>query len=632
MQSILKSLESPQAIRGLSVAQLEQLAQEVRDLIIQTVSDTGGHLAANLGVVELTIALLSVFDPPEDKLVWDTGHQTYAYKILTDRRDRFKTLRQEGGISGFPRRDESPYDAFGAGHAGTALSAALGFAAQRDIAGGHEDVVSIIGDAAMCNGISLEALNNVSSAARRLVVVLNDNEMSISGNVGALSRYLGKLLANPRYNRIKSTVEDIAEKLRMGVLRPGYHRVEEALKSFFVGNVFFEELGLRYVGPIDGHNIHALQDALTIAKDYDCPILLHVATQKGKGYAPAESEPEKWHGTSCFDVDTATSLSPKRPGYSEMFGHVLCEQAKKNDRICGITAAMCKGTGMRNFSSRFAQRFFDVGICEEHALVFAAGMAASGALPVVALYATFVQRAADCVMHDICLQDLPVILCLDRAGVVGDDGPTHHGIYDIAMLRPFPNVSIMQPRCQEELSQMFAAAVAYNGPVVIRYPRGTAVSDPSVNAEESIEWGKAEVVRSTTGSADALWLWALGDMLPHAVDAAERLSQSRFDVGVVNARFVKPLDVALLKQQVVAGCHRFVTIENGARSGGFGSAVLETLSEMTAETHLLRLGWPDAFVTHGRVDRLFEIHGLDATAVASNVESWCSGFKGGKKS
>ncbi len=618
MDEILKKLEDIESIKGMSDAELLSLADATRSYIIDTVSRTGGHLAANLGVVELTIALLRVFNPPADKLVWDTGHQTYAYKILTDRRDEFATLRQPGGISGFQKRSESEYDAFGAGHAGTALSAALGMAAERDRSDGKEHVVAIVGDASVCNGISLEALNNVSSATKRLIVVLNDNEMSISGNVGALSRYLGKLLANPRYNRVKTSFEGFAQKLRMGKLRPGYHRFEEALKSFFVRNVLFEEFGLRYVGPVDGHNIQALSDAFTVARDYDKPILLHVATQKGRGYPPAEKSPESWHGTSCFDVPTGDRAPSSKEGYSHVFGQALVDLAADDSRICGISAAMCAGTGMNLFAERFPERFYDVGICEEHAVVFAAGQATMGSRPFVALYSTFVQRAVDCVMHDVCLQKLPVVFCLDRAGIVGDDGPTHHGVFDISMMRAMPGLTIMQPRGKDELKSMLRFAVELNAPVVVRYPRGAAVDDTAAEAAPALELGRAEVL--TPAGDNAVWFWALGDMVPVALDASEQLRSSGIDAGVVNARFVKPLDVDLLRSQLSAGARCVVTLENGSVCSGFGSAVLEAVSDSGSATQVLRVGWPEQYIEHGTPVDLMKKYGLDAQSVVDRVK------------
>ena len=612
---ILDSLGGPGDIAGLTFEEMTSLSEEVRAFIVETVSRTGGHLAANLGVVELTVALLRVFAPPRDKILWDTSHQVYAYKILTDRKAAFGTLRQHGGISGFLRREESEYDAFGAGHAGTALSAALGMAVARDRRAGDEHVVAILGDGAAGCGVSFEALNNLAGTTGRLIVVLNDNEMSISQNVGSVSRYLGHLLANPRYNRWKSSVESAASKLGMGLLRSIYHRFEEATKSLFLRNVFFEEFGLRYVGPINGHNIHALVDALTIAEESIKPIILHVSTHKGRGYSFAEEQPEKWHGTSSFDVDSGASLSSSTgESYSSVFGGTLTRLAESDERIVAITAAMTKGTGLALFAERFPNRFYDVGICEEHAVVFAAGLATEGVVPVFAVYSTFMQRAIDYVIHDVCLQNLPVVFCLDRAGVVGDDGPTHHGVFDLALLRPIPNLVIMQPADERELANMLYTATRLGKPVVIRYPRGSGPGTPIDGELSELELGRAECVRD----GEEAQLWALGDMLPLAGNAAAQLSDRGVNAGVVNARFVKPLDSALLavhakRATVVA------TLENAVAAGGFGSAVEESLVSQGYTGRVVRFGWPDRFVSHGKTDTLMAEAGLTAEKIADAV-------------
>lgn len=613
MSSVLERIEGPAAVQALTVDEQVRLADELRHRILGTVSRTGGHLAANLGVVELTIALLHSFAPPRDKIVWDVSHQTYAWKLLTGRQHRFDTLRQANGLSGFLRRDESDSDAFGSGHAGTALSAAMGMAAARDRRAGAEYVVAVVGDAAMGNGISLEALNNLSGTTRRLIVVLNDNEMSIATNVGSLSRHLGRLLASPKYNRWKAAVERFGQQLRMTPLRGAYHRIEQAVKSLFLRNAVFEEFGLRYMGPIDGHDLRALADALAIAKAYNKPILLHVATQKGRGYPPAEAAPDRWHGVGRFDIARA-ELVETAPGYSQRFGECLARLADDDPRLVAITAAMCAGTGLAPFAERHRDRFFDVGICEEHAVIFAAGLAAEGLRPVVAIYSTFIQRAVDCIMHDVCLQKLPVIFCLDRAGVVGADGPTHHGIFDIPMLRCLPGLTIMQPADEAELARMLTTAQQHDGPCVIRYPRdpGPGVSPPAKPLPLPI--GRAEIAEDAGGAAH-VWLWALGDMLPLARDAAARLRSAGVATGVVNARFIKPLDTDLLSRQARQGV-RFATLENGAIAGGFGSALQEALAELGHPHPVRRFGWPDDVVGHGTTAQLMAEHGLTAAAVA----------------
>jgi 1-deoxy-D-xylulose-5-phosphate synthase len=616
MNAILDRVNTPDDLKGLSLAELEVLSGEVRERIIDTVSRTGGHLAANLGVVELTVALLRVFDPPGDKLVWDTGHQTYAYKLLTGRKDRFDTLRQVDGISGFLKRSESPYDVFGAGHAGTAVSAALGVAVARDQKQGHEHVVAILGDAAAGCGVTFEALNNLSGTTSRLIVVLNDNEMSIAQNVGSMSRYLGGLLANPRYNRWKRSVEDVARRMHMDPLRSLYYRIEEAVKSLFLPNVVFEEFGMRYVGPVNGHNLHALVDALTVARESNKPILVHVSTRKGYGYRPAEEHPETWHGTSPFDV--ATGLSPKNNdmSYSDVFGRVLVRLAEQDPRIVGITAAMCAGTGMKPFATRFPDRFFDVGISEEHAVLFAAGLSTEGLMPIFAVYSTFLQRAVDYVIHDVCLQDLPVVLCLDRAGVVGDDGPTHHGVFDLALLRPVPGLVIMQPRDEAELANMLYTATRLGKPVVIRYPRGTGPGAPVPDRFEALPLGKAEVIRP----GREVQIWALGDMIPLAEKVAAGLAEDGIQAGVVNPRFVRPLDGALLAEQSV-DAQVMVTIENGIIKGGFGSELREHLAALGYSGRVLKFGWPDAFVPQGKPSQLMERYGLTAPDLVSRIRA-----------
>lgn len=619
MNPILANIKSPAELKAMDCAALGGLAQEVRDLIIQTVGATGGHLAANLGVVDLTVALLKVFAPPRDRILWDVSHQSYAYKILTDRRDRFGTLRQHQGISGFLRRSESPYDTFGAGHAGTALSAALGMAAARDRDGEDSHVVAVVGDGALGCGLSFEALNAVASTARRLIVILNDNEMSIAANVGSISRYLGDLLANPRYNRWKSSMEGfLARQLRPNWLRRVYYRMEEAVKGLFLRSVLFEEFGLRYIGPIDGHDIGRLVSVLEIARDYDRPILLHVATIKGRGYQPAEAEPEAWHGATPFDVATGRRLQTSdHLTYSSAFGIATEQLAEHDPRIVAITAAMPSGTGLSNFARRFPDRFYDVGIAEEHAMVFAAGLATAGRIPIVPLYSTFSQRVVDYVLHDICLQNLPVIICLDRAGIVGDDGPTHHGLYDIALFRAIPNLIIMQPGDEQELLDMLTAAVNWNRPVMIRYPRGGTGRFRNLDAPRPLEIGKAEVI-ATGGN---LAFWALGDMLPLAVATADRLRETRPDLQptIVNARFIYPPDITLLREQANV-MRMFAVFENGTTSGGFGSALQETLDELCKRPPpVMRFGWPHRFIPHGTCDLLMNEAGLTPVKLAERI-------------
>ncbi len=596
-----------------------QLAAEVRERIVETVAKNGGHLASNLGVVELTIALLAIFRPKTDRIVWDVSHQGYAWKLLTGRADQFRTLRQHGGISGFLKRHESPCDAFDAGHAGTAISAALGLAAARDMAGRDEHVVAVVGDASFSNGISLEALNNVAATTNRFIVVLNDNEMSISQNVGALSRYFGRLLSSNRYNRVKKAIETAAKKLHLDPLRGTYYKMEHALKGLFVRNGFVESLGLRYVGPIDGHDFKSLLSALAIARDSDRPILLHIGTTKGKGYAPAESEPHKWHGVGPFDRETGKP-KPSSPGFSAAFGEALSRLAEEDKRVVAITAAMKSGTGLDTFAAAHPERFYDVGICEEHAATFAGGLAAAGMHPFVAIYSTFAQRAVDSVFHDICLQNLPVTFCLDRAGVVGADGPTHHGLYDIPLLRPLPNIVLLQPRDETMLGKMLRAALELPSPCAIRYPRGKGIpiSDAPADSDTPVEIGKAEIVRKPVRDMADIWIWALGDMIASAIEAADLLEKEGLSVGIVDPRSIKPLDTRLLLAQART-CARIVTIENGCAVGGFGSAVLEALA--TARLPGAQVfGFPDTIVGQGTQKELLADYGLDGISIAAKIK------------
>ncbi len=620
--SRLEQITQAADVAALPAHELPALADEIRRRLVEVVSRTGGHLASNLGVVELTIALLRVFRPPADKIVWDVGHQSYPWKLLTGRAGRFHTLRQPEGLSGFTKRGESPCDAFGAGHAGTAISAAMGMAVARDRRGGGEAVVAVVGDASLGNGISLEALNALASVTRRLIVILNDNEMSIGGSVGALSSHLGRLLASPRYNRWKTAAERFGHALRLDRLRAPYHRTEQAVKSLFLKNALFEEFGLRYMGPVDGHDLRALCDALTVAKGYDRPIVVHVSTLKGRGFRPAEQNPEAWHGVGCFDPGSGAARAHGR-GYSQMMGERLCALARRDPSVAAVTAAMCAGTGLDGFAKEYPERFFDVGICEEHAVVFAAGMAAQGFRPFVALYSTFLQRAVDCVMHDVCLQRLPVAFCIDRAGVVGGDGPTHHGLFDIPMLRCLPEIVLMQPRDEAELGRMLETARRLDGPSAIRYPREAPPPAAALGGNEPPEplaVGEAEEIEPAAGAGTCVWFWALGDCVPLACAAAALLRARGKSAGVVNARFIKPLDRARLERQAAAGA-LFATIENGALAGGFGSALAETVAACgVPAARVLRFGWPDRFVPQGTCEGLRETFGLTAPAIAGTVE------------
>lgn len=620
--ALLDQIASPADLRALPAERLPELAAELREEIVATVAANGGHLASNLGVVELTIALLRVFDPPEDKVLFDVSHQSYAWKLLTGRRDRFRSLRRTGGLAGFQKRSESPCDAFGAGHAGTAVSAALGLAAARDRRGGREAVVAVVGDASAACGVSLEALNNVRETTSRLLVVLNDNEMSIGRPTGALSRAFGRMLASPGYNRWKARIEEYGvRRLRLGGLRGHYHALESRLKSLFVrrANTIFEQLGLRYVGPVDGHDIALLEGAFRALRDSPVPVLLHVRTRKGLGFAPAEADPEAWHSTGPFDPATG-ARKPVAAGsvaWSDAFGAALCEEAGKNPNVFALTAGMASGTGLSEYARRFPERFRDVGICEEHQMTTAAGMAAGGLRPVVAVYSTFLQRSVDAVIHDAALQGLPVVLALDRAGAVPGDGATHHGVFDIALLRPVPGLAVAQPRTPADLRRLLRTALSLPYPVAIRYPRGAAPDDTAEDRGELLPVGRAREL-SRTGPAPSVAIWTLGPEDDWAAETAELLKAKGVDSVRVDARWAKPVDEELLRSQADAGVRVFLTFEDAVRTGGFGEAVRDAIAAHPARPRVVSFGWPDSFVPHAtsRADLLarFSLRPEDAAA------------------
>lgn len=618
---LLDQIRSPDDVKGLCVEQLPQLAQEIREELIHVTAKNGGHVGPNLGVVELTIALHRVFSTPRDKFVFDVAHQGYIHKLLTGRQgDFFRKIRQTGGASGFLTRDESAHDSFGAGHAGTALSAALGMASARDLKGTDEHVVALCGDAAFTCGITLEALNNVVASTKRLVVILNDNEWSIAKNVGAIAKSLNRLSTNRTYNKLHNDIEKFFLGLPGG---PGmnrlWHKWKRETKDFFVESSLFEKFGLRYIGPIDGHNLDELIKNLEFARDTDTPILLHIITEKGRGLDAARAHPEKFHGLGAFDPTTGEAKGGgpgTPPNYQDVFGKELVRLATTDKRIVGITAAMPSGTGLNHLATALPSQFFDVGIAEEHAALFAAGLATQGLKPVVAIYSTFLQRAYDPIIHDVALQRLPVVFCMDRAGLSPNDGATHHGLFDIAYLRPVPHALIMAPANEHDLADMMATALAYNGPAFIRYPRGACTGQPAKSARGLIPLGRAEIVRSGTDVV----IWAIGTMVADALVLAESLAtEDGLDVGVVNARFVKPLDRELLLRH--AGKARLiVTLEDHVATGGFGTAVLEALSDAGLSVPLERLGWPDAFIGHGSSQAaLREAHGLSPASMLARV-------------
>lgn len=608
---LLDKIETPADLRKLSVDELPVLAQEIRDEIVATVSKTGGHLAPSLGVVELTIALHYVFNTPHDRLIWDVGHQAYAHKLLTGRRDRFHTLRQKGGLSGFPKRSESPYDHFDAGHSSTSISAGLGMSAGLDLK--HEDarVISVIGDGSLTGGIAFEGLNQAGELEKNLIVVLNDNEMSISANVGALSSFLSRKLTKKRYIAFKRevqiflrTVPGIGENIIQLIKRS-----EDSLRSLISPSFLFEAFDFEYLGPIRGHRFDLLIEAFTNSKNLDGPVLIHVHTEKGKGYGPAEENPAHFHGVGAFEVKTGNSKkkAAAQPTYTEVFGQTLVELAEADDKIVAITAAMPEGTGLAYFKEKLPERFYDVGIAEQHAVTFAAGLSLEGFRPVIAIYSTFMQRGFDQIVHDVCLQNLPVTFAMDRGGLVGEDGPTHHGIFDLSFMRALPNMTIMAPKDENEFRRMLKSAVYHDGPVSLRYPRGRGTGVLLDQEIKPLEFGRAETLRS----GGDLLIVAVGAMVLPALEAAEILACEGIEAAVINARFVKPLDEEMIITEAKAS-GKVLCVEENTILGGLGSAVSEILTEIgLPNLRIKRLGIPDVFVEHGTQAELRADLGLD---------------------
>ncbi|MBI3911710.1 MAG: 1-deoxy-D-xylulose-5-phosphate synthase [Armatimonadetes bacterium] len=621
MMRLLDNINDPRDLKGLSLAQLKQLAQEIRTEIIQGISRTGGHFAPNLGVVEITIALHSLLDSPRDKIVWDVGHQSYPHKLLTGRRDRFHTIKQLGGISGYCKRSETPHDCWEAGHGSTSIAGALGFARARDLRGGDETVVAVIGDGSLTGGLAYEALNNAGHSHTSLIIILNDNAMSIAPNVGALAKYLGRARSDPRYLWAKQEIEQIVQHLPLGDrIWQAVHRMKDGAKQLLIHGMLFEELGLTYLGPIDGHDIEIIRVTLEQAKRIGGPVLIHAITQKGKGYAPAEANPFKWHATSGFDPETGEprAKGSGKPTYSKVFAQSLIRLAQKDPKIVAITAAMPDGTGLIDFQKVFPERFYDVGMAEQYAVCFAAGLAAAGKRPVAAIYSTFLQRAYDQVIHDVCVQNLPVVLCLDRGGIAGEDGPTHQGAFDIAYLRCLPNMVVMAPRDDLELQRMLATALRHNGPIAVRYPRATGTGAPILDDPEPLPIGVGEILRDGHDVA----LVGFGYGVEPALGAADLLAAEGFEAMVVDPRFAKPLDLELLVH-AARRCGVLVTIEDGVRMGGFGSGVLELFQDHGLwNVPVLRLGLPDQFIEHGARPLLLQKWGLDAAGVAASVKSF----------
>jgi 1-deoxy-D-xylulose-5-phosphate synthase len=622
MKSLITTINSPGDLDGLSFAELESLAAEIRQLIISTCAANGGHLAPSLGVVELTLALHRVFRSPVDKIVWDVGHQAYAHKIISGRRDAFASLRKLNGISGFPKRAESGHDVFDVGHSSTSISAALGMAVSRDLKGARNKVVAVIGDGSMTGGVAFEGLNYAGHLNKDLIVVLNDNEMSIAENVGALSNFLSRTITNEFVHKIKKDIESFLEGLDSfgrGALKAA-KRAEESLKGIFTPGMLFEAFGFEYIGPIDGHDIRQLQETFEKVKNFDDAVLIHVLTKKGKGYPPAESNPALFHGVGSFDQETGKVIKLKgaAASYTAVFGDTLCKLAADDDSIVAITAAMPDGTGLARFAKEFPGRFFDVGIAEQHGVTFAAGLAAAGLKPVFAVYSSFLQRGYDQLLHDVCLQNLSVVFAIDRAGVVGSDGPTHHGVFDLSYLRLIPNLAVMAPKDENELQHMLASAIHYSQPVAVRYPRGSGNGVPLDQIAAILPFGKGELLRQ--GGEGGGVLIAAGNMVAVALQAADILALAGIAVSVVNVRFIKPLDRELLLPLAKAG--RIFTIEDNVLQGGLGTALLELLEEEGLPlTAVCRIGYPDRYIEQGEQAELYERYGLTPAAIAARVKA-----------
>ena len=612
-EKLLDGINSPSDLKKLSYKEKDMLSNEIRTKIINTISKTGGHLASNLGVVELTIALHSVFNTPKDKIVWDVGHQTYVHKILTGRKDEFDTIRQLNGLSGFPKIKESEYDCFNTGHSSTSISAALGMARARDLKNEDNNVIAVIGDGALTGGMALEALDDAGNSKTRLIVVLNDNEMSISKNVGGISRFLTKIRTKKFYKKSNNFVRKILEKI------PGFgtfviklaRKIKYSIKQLVIPNMFFEDLGFKYLGPVDGHDIERVEWILNLAKKEKEPVVVHIITKKGKGYKFAEENPDSFHATSSFDIETGKSIKVKEKDYSQVFGEKLVELAEKNEKIVAVTAAMADGTGLKEFKKKYPKRFFDVGIAEQHALCMAAGMAKEGFIPVVPIYSSFYQRAFDQVIHDVCMQNLPVVMCVDRAGLVGQDGETHQGIFDLSFFNLIPNITIMAPKDFKELEEMIEFAVNLKAPVVIRYPRGTESKKIKFEKEEKIELGKAEIL----AHGKDITIVSIGKMVAKAVEVKEKLEKEKIEAEVINVRFLKPFDEKTIINSIKK-TKKVITIEDNTVIGGLASKVQELISNNEeSDVQFKAFGLPDTFIEHGKVEELEEKYGLDAKTI-----------------
>ncbi|HIT99795.1 MAG TPA: 1-deoxy-D-xylulose-5-phosphate synthase [Candidatus Copromorpha excrementavium] len=612
MNKYLESHDFPDDLRKMDYDDLELLTYEIRDFLVEEVSKSGGHLSSNLGVVELSIALHRAFDTPKDKLIWDVGHQTYVHKILTGRAQRFDSLRKFGGMSGFPKMSESKFDIFDTGHSSTSLSLGLGLAVARDLSGEDYNVITVIGDGAMTGGLAFEALNNAGNIDTNMIVVLNDNGMSISPNTGGLSKYLGRLRSSRKYISMKAQIKKNVSRVPLigeGMVA-GMQHARDSIKYAVIDGVLFEELGFRYFGPVDGHDIKEMCETFELAKEAEGPVLIHVMTQKGRGYSKAENNPNVFHGIGPFDMETGQPLKKSSiPYYSGVFGNKLIQMAEQNEKIVAVSAAMFEGTGLEKFSREYPKRAFDVGIAEGHAVTFSAGLAKAGMKPFVAVYSTFLQRAYDEIMEDVCLQKLPVVFCIDRAGIVGADGETHHGIFDLSYLKHMPNLTVMAPKDGRELEAMMEFAAEAEGPCAIRYPRGEA---ENFGTDSVIEAGRAEVIREGKDTE----IWAIGAMVKKALDAADILEDKGISAGVVNMRFLKPFDLSLLR----GSADRFkliFTLEDNVVSGGAGEEINNLLSDK--DVKVLNIGWPDKFIEHGSCEELYEKYGMDANSIAERI-------------
>ena len=614
---MLEKINSAEDIKKLNLSEKKILADEIRKYILEIVSENGGHLASNLGVVELTIALHSIFDVPKDKIVWDVGHQSYVHKIITGRKEQLKTLRKLNGIAGFPKTDESDTDSFNTGHSSTSISAAMGMAKARDIKKENNSVIAVIGDGSLTGGMALEALNHAGSSQTKMIVILNDNEMSISKNIGGVNMFLSKLRTRKNYTNSNKTGKRIINKIPV-IGKPIVKFVQKAkngIKQIIIPKMFFEDIGFKYLGPVDGHNIGDLEVLLKGAKEADGPVLIHVLTKKGKGYKIAEENPDRFHATGSFDIKTGKPKKEKKKDYSQVFGEKLVEIADKNKNIVAITASMKAGTGLTEFAKKYPERFFDVGIAEQHALTFAAGLAKEGMVPFVPIYSSFYQRAYDQVIHDICMQNLPVIMCVDRAGIVGADGETHQGLFDLAFFKLIPNITIMAPKDFKELRDMMDFAVNLNKPVVIRYPRG-GESKEKIKSETDIKYGKSEILRQ----GKDITIIGIGKTVSKAMQIGEELQKENIDAEIINARFLKPLD----KEEIVNSITKtkfIITIEDGTLIGGLASSIKELIvDEELRDIKIKSYGYPDVFVKHGQVEELEKMYGQDIQSIINYIK------------